>query len=356
MTVPLPAEMVRVLSPQGELVGTPPNLTPDRLVALYRWMVLSRVFSNRMVALQRQGRMGTFSPGNGQEAASVGLAAALQPEDWLVTSYRESVALFMKGMPMLSVMETWAGYIPTGYPADRNVLPIQIVLASQMQHAVGVAMALQYRGQTAVSVGVCGDGATSEGEFNEALNFAGAFNAPVVLVVQNNGWAISVPRRKQTAAEFIAHRGPGFGVPAHIVDGNDILAVVRVMTDCLARARTGDGPSLVELITYRMGAHTTADDPTKYRPSAELEYWRERDPITRFETYLRGQNLLDDAAVEEIEAAARAEIQAAVDALESRPPQDVGQMFDTTFAELTPQLQQQKTDLLNQLDEEAADA
>ncbi|MFQ5613674.1 MAG: pyruvate dehydrogenase (acetyl-transferring) E1 component subunit alpha [Anaerolineae bacterium] len=356
MAFPIPDKVHQILNPEGALVAEPPELPPEQLLDFYRWMVLGRVFSHRMVALQRQGRMGTFAPIDGQEAANVGLAAPLQAADWLAGSYREVLAYFVKGVPMLAVMETYKGYVTGKYPVEAHCLPMQIVLATQMQHAVGLAMGLKYDGQPQAVVSVCGDGASSEGDFNEALNFAGSFKAPIVFVVQNNGWAISVPRHKQSAAEYIAHRGPGFGMPGHIVDGNDILAVYQVVSACVERARAGEGPSLVELITYRLGVHTTADDPTKYRPEAELEEWKGRDPLPRFRQYLRAGQWLNDGDEEQIEAEVRAEIQAAVEAIEALPPQDPAEIFDLVYEGLPPQLQRQRADLLEFLGREGQDA
>ncbi|MBI3943677.1 MAG: pyruvate dehydrogenase (acetyl-transferring) E1 component subunit alpha, partial [Chloroflexi bacterium] len=198
MGMSLPDTVYQVLTPEGQVVAEVPDLAASRMVELYRWMVYGRAFSDRMIALQRQGRMGTFGPLNGQEAASVGIAMPPEAEDWLVGSYREIISYFIKGVPPLAIMEVYRGYVSGKYPREARCLPIQIVLATQMLHAVGLAMALKYDGRPNVSVGVCGDGATSEGDFNEALNFAGVFKAPAVIVVQNNCWAISVPRSAQT--------------------------------------------------------------------------------------------------------------------------------------------------------------
>ena len=346
MPVSIANKMRQILTPEGQVVGELPDLSAEQMISLYRWMVLGRLLSNRMVALQRQGRMGTFGPLDGQEATLVGLAAPLQPKDWLTGSYRELLSYMVKGVPMLSILKYYRGYIDADLPLEARCLPIQIVLATQVLHAVGLAMAIKYEGQPQVAVGVCGDGATSEGDFNEALNFAGVFKAPIVFVVQNNGWAISVPRQKQSAAEYLAHRGVGFGIPGYIVDGNDILAVYQVMADCVARARAGEGPTLIEAITYRLGAHTTADDPKKYRSPAEVETWAERDPITRFHKFLLDRNMLTQAGDEQLHEALTVEIQAVVEALEASTPQDPARLFEVVYAEPTPQLQRQHRELL----------
>ncbi len=295
----------QILDVEGNLVGAMPKLSTERILALYRAMHLGRALSNKVVALQRQGRATTFGSLVGQEATSVGLAAPLQPQDWLTTSYREIASLVVKGVPLSTLIYSFRGFTAP-YPKETHCLPIQIVIGTQMPHAVGLAMAAKIAGDPVVAVGVCGDGATSEGDFNEALNFAGAFQVPVVLVVQNNGWAISVPRARQSAASSFAARDPGFGVPSVLVDGNDLFAVYDVMQQAVERARSGQGPTLVEALTYRMGAHTTADDPTRYRDEAEVEAWRAKDPVVRLQRFLMKSNLLTEeqnqALIDAVEA------------------------------------------------------
>src|SRR5437868_6240186 len=242
----------QILDPEGNLVGEVPDLDDERMLALYRYMQLGRLFSNKIIAMQRQGRATTFGSLVGQEATAVGLAAPLQPQDWLATSYREIASLFVKGVPLATITYGFRGFTPENWPSESHCLPVQIVIGTQMLHAVGLAMAAKIAGDPVVAVGVCGDGATSEGDFNEALNFAGVYQAPVVLVVQNNGWAISVPRHKQSAAQTLASRGIGFGVSSVLVDGNDILTVYDKMHEAVERARSGQGPTLIETLTYRI--------------------------------------------------------------------------------------------------------
>jgi pyruvate dehydrogenase E1 component alpha subunit len=335
----------QVLDPEGNVVGPLPDLSADRLLQLYRFMHLTRAFSHKIVALQRQGRATTFGPLIGQEATAVGLAAPLQPQDWLATSYREIASLFVKGVPLSTLIYGFRGYT-SAYPSEVHCLPIQIVIGTQMLHAVGLAMAAKIAGDPVVSVGVCGDGATSEGDFNEALNFAGVFQAPAVLVVQNNGWAISVPRASQSAAPTLAARGAGFGVPAVLVDGNDILAVYAVMQQAVERARSGDGPTLIEALTYRLGAHTTADDPTRYRDSAEVEAWRAKDPLVRFHNFLVKRGFLNDELDRQLQADIEAEINAAVSAAEALPVPAPDSFFDTAQLNPSPRLQAQRAELL----------
>jgi pyruvate dehydrogenase E1 component alpha subunit len=342
----------QILDPDGNLVGAMPNLSAERLLSLYRYMQLGRAFSNKIIALQRQGRATTFGSLMGQEATAVGLAAPLQPQDWLTTSYRELASLMVKGLPLSTLIYSFRGFIPEHYPSEIHCLPIQIVIGTQMLHAVGLAMAAKISGDKAVAVGVCGDGATSEGDFNEALNFAGVFQAPVVLVVQNNGWAISVPRHKQSAAPTLAARGAGFGIPSVLVDGNDILAVYDVMQQAVERARSGQGPTLVEALTYRIGAHTTADDPTRYRSPEEVESWRIKDPLVRFKRFLMSRDMLDEAEDQRLIAVIEEEINEAVRVAEAMPPMAPDSFFDYTSASLSPRLQEQRAELLRYIEPE----
>jgi pyruvate dehydrogenase E1 component alpha subunit len=348
----------QILDPEGNLVGKIPDLSnvaptlSEALLTLYRAMHRGRSFSNKIIALQRQGRASTFGSLYGQEATAVGLATPMKPQDWLTTSYREVASLMVKGVPLSTLIYSFRGFTPA-YPKETHCLPIQIVIGTQMLHAVGIAMAAQIVGDPAVAVGVCGDGATSEGDFNEALNFAGVFKAPAVLIVQNNGWAISVPRSRQSAALALAVRGPGFGLPSALVDGNDVLAVYEVVQKAIERARSGQGPTLVEAITYRIGAHTTADDPSRYRDPAEVELWRTKDPITRLKRFLMKRDLLteeqDQQIIEEIEA----EINAAAAEAEAMPPPRPDEFFDWTADSLSPRLEEQRRDLLRSVDQKS---
>lgn len=341
----------QILDAEGNLVGELPDLSTERMLALYRSMQLGRAFSHKVIALQRQGRATTFGSLVGQEATAVGLAAPLQPQDWLATSYREIASLIVKGVPLSTMLYSFRGMTPTDWPAESRCLPYQIVIGTQMLHAVGLAMAAKIAGDTAIAVGVCGDGATSEGDFSEALNFAGVFSAPAVLVVQNNGWAISVPRKKQSAAQSFASRGVGFGVSSSLVDGNDILAVYDVMNKAVEQARSGRGPSLIETLTYRIGAHTTADDPTRYRDAAEVEEWQRKDPIVRFQKFLLQRDLLDEAEIEKLLGEIEEEINVAVEVAERTPDMAPDSFFDYMSAGLTPRLQGQRADLLRHVNE-----
>jgi pyruvate dehydrogenase E1 component alpha subunit len=334
----------QVLDVEGNVVGSVPQLSTEQLLKLYRAMYLGRVFSNKIIALQRQGRATTFGPLVGQEASAVGLAAPMQAQDWLATSYREIASLIVRGVPLTTLIYSFRGFTPV-FPKETRCLPVQIVIATQMLHAVGLGMAAKIAGDDAVAVGVCGDGATSEGDFNEALNFAGVFQAPVVLVVQNNGWAISVPRRLQSAAPTFAARGPGFGVPSVLVDGNDVLAVYDVMQRALERARSGQGPTLIETLTYRIGAHTTADDPTRYRDAAEVEAWKAKDPIARFKRFLIQRDLWSEEQDQQLIAAVEEEINEAANIALNMPPPAPDSFFDYLTDSPTPRLLEQRAEL-----------
>jgi pyruvate dehydrogenase E1 component alpha subunit len=264
----------------------------------------------------------------------------------LATSYREIASLFVRGVPVPTVAYSFRGFTAENWPGELRCLPIQVVIGTQMLHAVGLAMAAKIAGDPVVAMGVCGDGATSEGDFNEALNFAGVYQAPVVLVVQNNGWAISVPRHKQSAAPTLAARGAGFGVPSEFVDGNDILAVYDVMQKAVERARSGQGPTLVETLTYRIGAHTTADDPTRYRDPVEVEAWRAKDPIARFQKFLARRDLLNEERIRQIVEEVEEEVNEAIQVAEAMPPMAPDSFFDYTMANLPPRWQEQRADLL----------
>ncbi len=345
----VPENMYQILTPEGKVVGQVPDLSREQMRQLYRWMVFGRTASDRMVALQRQGRMGTFSPINGQEAASVGMTFPLKEKDWLLGSYREFLCYIIKGVPFTAQLKRWIGRIVDDYPSEARCVPFQIVLGTQMLHAVGIAQAIKYERKPHVALVGCGDGATSEGDFNEALNFAGVFKAPVIFVVQNNGWAISTPRHQQSAARQIADRGLGFGVPSCVVDGNDVLAVYQTVSEAIDRARAGAGPTLIEAITYRMGPHTTADDPTKYRPQEEVERWAKRDPLVRFRTYLMDQNMLTEAEDKQLHEEVDTEFEANIAALEALSPPDPRQQFQHVYAEPTAQLRQQEAHIMEEL-------
>ena len=340
-------DYLSILDADGRLdEALAPQLSPDDLKRLHRAMLLGRRLDERMLRLQRQGRIGTFAPIKGQEASQLGSAFCLRPTDWMVPSFRETAAMVWRGWPIEKLLLFFSGYLEGGQPApDQHDLPITIPVATQLPHAVGLAYAAQYRADPAVVMVFFGDGATSEGDFHEALNFAGVWQVPVVFVCQNNQWAISVPLKKQTHSRTLAGKALAYGLPGIQVDGNDILAVVAASREAVERARTGGGPTLIECVTYRLGVHTTADDPTRYRSAEELAAWERKDPLTRFTAYIRARGLLDEGLEQEIDA----EIAAAVERFEAAPPPDPLRMFDHAYGQLPLDLQRQRAAMAERL-------
>jgi pyruvate dehydrogenase E1 component alpha subunit len=272
----------------------------------------------------------------------MGSVFTLRPTDWMVPSFRETAAMIWRGWPIEKLLLFFAGHLEGGQPApEQRDLPITIPVATQLPHAVGLAYAAQYRGDDVVVMAYFGDGATSEGDFHEALNFAGVWHVPVVFVCQNNQWAISVPLKKQTHSRTIAQKALAYGLPGIQVDGNDVFAVYAAAREAVERARAGDGPTLIECVTYRLGVHTTADDPTKYRSDAEVAMWEQKDPLTRFRTYLEKRNLLEEGLEQRVDE----EIAEAIRRFEATPPADPLTMFDHVYAELPPDLEAQRDEM-----------
>ncbi|MFB6080389.1 MAG: pyruvate dehydrogenase (acetyl-transferring) E1 component subunit alpha [Haloferacaceae archaeon] len=354
-----PDDPVRVLDEEGTAVGDVPDLDDRELVAIYREMRLARQFDRRAVNLQRQGRMGTYPPLSGQEAAQVGSVHALSERDWLFPSYREHVAGWIRGLPLDRILRYWMGDERGNRRAEENVFPVAVPIGTQIPHAVGFSWAAKLSGDPTVSLVNFGDGATSEGDFHEGLNFAGVFDTPTVFLCNNNQWAISVPRERQTASETIAQKAGAYGFEGVQVDGMDPLAVYAATTAAVEKARDPDEgesrPTLIEAVMYRFGAHTTADDPTVYRDDAEVERWRKLDPIPRLERFLRETGRLDDERVDAIGAEVEGIVSDAVEAAESTPRPEPGEMFEHVFAEPTPALDAQRA-ALERLREEHGDA
>ncbi len=343
-------DVSRVLEPDGTRVADAEldpwiaDLSADDLRALHRDMVLTRRLDAEGIALQRQGQLALWAPCRGQEAVQVGTAHALAPGDFVFPSYREHGVLLARGAQPRDYVLAWRGEEHSAYDHTTiNAAPPQIIIGAQSLHATGWAMGAQRDGSSDVAVAYYGDGATSQGDVNEAMVFASSFRAPVVFVCSNNQWAISEPVTVQ-AKYPIAGRAPGFGIPSMRIDGNDVLAGVAAMRWALDRARRGEGPSFIEAVTYRMGPHTTSDDPTRYRDAAEVEEWSRRDPITRLEAYLRAQGILDDAGVAEVAAAAdalAADVRAACIGATTRAAET---MFDHVYAEPHAGLERQRAE------------
>jgi pyruvate dehydrogenase E1 component alpha subunit len=336
--------MLQILTPSGELVADPP-VGLDDAARLYRAMVFARTYDRRGTALQKQGRLATYAPFEGQEAAQIGSAAALQPDDWMVATYRDAAAMWMQGYPMELLIAGRTGHELGGSPPKSvNVLPPSITVGAHMLHAVGLAWAERYRGSGRIALTLFGDGATSEGDFHEAMNFAGVYSIGCVFVCQNNGWAISMAREAQTGAKAIADKAVGYGMPGVQVDGNDVFAVYQATREAVDRARAGDGPTLIEAVTYRIGAHSSADDPGRYRPAELTESWRQRDPIERLRRYLREQGRWSAEVGEQVEREATAEVDRAVTAAEALPPPTADEIVGAVFAEPPPYLAEQRAE------------
>jgi pyruvate dehydrogenase E1 component alpha subunit len=344
-------DRVEVLGPEGAVDETlMPDLTPEQILSLYRHMVLTRQFDERMFKLQRQGRLGTFARVAGQEGAHVGAAFALRSDDWLVPAFRETGALMLRGLPMAQLLQFWSGdERGSAFPRELRTLPVAIPVGTHMLHAVGLAWAMKQAGEDVAVLTFFGEGATSEGDFSEAMNMAAVFKVPVVFFCQNNQYAISVPFTKQTASATVAQKALAYGMFGVQVDGNDVFAVYRVTKEALERARTGHEPTLIEAHTYRVMDHTTSDDARRYRSEEEVEKWRRQDPIERLGRYMRANGLLDDASAAEAVAEADRKVAEAVAAFEAIPPPDPEEIFKHVYAEMTPQLAEQQAGLLARL-------
>lgn len=339
---------LRLIDEKGARQGDLP--AADILLRLYDGMVLGRRFDSQATALTKQGRLAVYPSSRGQEACQVGAVLALRDQDWLFPTYRDSVALVTRRVDPVEVLTLLRGDWHCGYdPYLHRVAPQCTPLATNTLHAVGLAHAARVKGEDSVALVLLGDGATSEGDTHEALNFAGVWKAPVVFLVQNNGYAISVPLAKQTAAPSLAHKGVGYGVPSHQIDGNDAAAVFSAVRAAIDAAASGGGPTLIEALTYRIEPHTNADDATRYRQDDEVREWLARDPISRLEAYLRGTGDLDDGAV----AAAAERAERFADGLRERmnadPDLDPDDLFQHVYAAPTANLVAQRATLRAEL-------
>lgn len=344
-----PAVIQQCLDEQGNAIaeGVDSIMRDDQVVEALRWMLLSRAFDARATALQRQGRLGTYSPVKGQEASVVGTAMALDPSrDWVVPSYRELPALARQGYPLDRMFASYMGKVRHArIPDDVRVLPNQVALATQLPHAVGLAWGLKLQHLDSVVMPYFGDGASSEGDFHEALNLAGVTRAPVVFVLQNNQWAISTSRAVQSAVEFFSVRAAGYGFPGLTVDGNDLLAVYAAARDAVARARAGEGPTLIETITYRLSFHNTTDNPREYLPDGWLEEAEKKDPILRLERWLSSRGLWDEGARAAMEGEIAEQMDAALAAAAAAPAVRPADVFADVYADPPERLLRQRREL-----------
>ena len=330
------------------------DMPPDHVLAeLHRRMVIGRRLDTQATALTRQGRLAVYPSSRGQEACQVGAVLALREQDWLFPTYRDTVAVLTRSIPPAEALSLLRGEWHCGYdPFRYRVAPQCTPLATSTLHAVGLARAAQLRHIDQAALVLVGDGATSEGDTHEALNFAGVWQAPVVFLVQNNGYAISVPLAKQTAAPALAYRGVGVGVRSLLIDGNDAAAVFAAIRAALAHAAAGRGPTLIEAVTYRIEAHTNADDAARYRSDAEVQPWLARDPLRRLEAYLRDRGLLDDDGLAAIGADAEQMAAELREAMSGPPVKDPAELFAHVYAEPTPALAAQREFLLAEIADE----
>lgn len=350
---PFVVEWLQILDEHGNAdASLLPGLSPKDMRTLYEWMTTARLFDDRALALQREGRLGTYAPIRGQEAAQAGSAFALDVSDWVFPAFREMGVGIARGIPMRMLFQYWAGdERGSEVPIDRHQFPVSIPVGTHIPHAVGAAWAAKLRKDPAVVAVYFGDGATSKGDFHEAMNIAGVFKLPVVFICQNNQWAISVPVQRQTASATLAQKAIAYGFDGIRVDGNDVLGVYAATKEAADRARSGGGPTMIECLTYRMADHTTADDAARYRTEETLKPWREKDPIERFHKYLSAGNLLSPEDEKRIRVESDERVDRAIRDFEAQPPPDPADMFRYTYYDLTPPLKEQMDELLNSIRE-----
>lgn len=336
---------VQILNQQGEIKAPLPDFANDRatLCALYRTLVQTRLFDKKAIALQRTGRMGTYAPINGQEAISTAIGHVLRADDVFIPYYRDYAAQFQRGVKMAEILAYWGGdERGSQFSCDSQDLPICVPIASQCLHAAGVAFAFQYRQQDKVALVCIGDGGTSEGDFYEALNVAGVWNLPLVFVINNNQWAISVNIKKQTASKTLAQKAIAAGFAGIQVDGNDILALTQVINEAVDKARRGEGPTLIEAISYRLSDHTTADDATRYQPQHEVSVATALEPIARFKLFLEQKQFWNNRDEEQLIQQCSQAVEQAVEEYLNQPKQPISSIFDYHYAELPDYLMEQR--------------
>lgn len=341
---PLKGKRLQILDDNGKIINKKyvPNISNEKLVEALKLMIYSRLVDLKSVSYQRQGRMYTYPPNLGQEASALATGMILRDEDWLVPAYRELSAWLHKGITPKDLYLFWGGNeAGLRFPEAKNVLPFAVPIASQYLHATGIGYALKYQKKDALVVTYIGDGGTSEGDFHEALNFAGVWDAPVLFVCQNNQYAISLPREKQTRSESIAIKSVAYGIKGIQVDGNDFLATYSAALHAAEYIRAGNGPVLIEAVTYRMGAHTTSDDPTKYRTTEEEENWKVKDPIRRLKAYLISKKLWNEKEEEKLKAEYEKEIDLQFEA-SKKVDYKLDEVFQYTYTDMPDDLKNQK--------------
>lgn len=342
---PLKNEMFQILDKDGKVVNKEfePTIDGETLVKMYKTMALVRYADIKALQYQRQGRMLTFAPVQGQEAAQIGPMAALKKQDWLSPAFRELAAMLYHGVTLEQAYLYWYGNeLGSKFDDGVNVLPVNVPIGSQIGHAAGLAYAAKLQKKDQVAITYIGDGGTSHGEFHEAMNFAAVYDAPMIAIVQNNQYAISTPRAKQTRSETIAQKAIAYGIPGILVDGNDVLAMYAVVKEARERAIKGEGPTLIEAFTYRLGPHTTSDDPTIYRKDEEVEAWKLKDPLIRFKAYLINKKLWSEKKETALQAVLKKTVNDTFKTVEASTPPTLDDVFDYTYATLPNELKKQK--------------
>lgn len=338
-------EMIQILNEDGKIVNEDamPDLSDDDLVELMRRMVYTRVLDQRSIALNRQGRLGFYAPTAGQEASQLGSQFALEQDDFILPGYRDVPQLIWQGLPLYQAFLFSRGhYHGNQMPEDVQALSPQIIIGAQITQAAGVALGMKRRGKKNVAITYTGDGGASQGDFYEGVNFAGAYQAPAIFIVQNNRFAISVPVEKQSAAKTIAQKSVAMGIPGFLVDGMDVLAVYKVVQEARERAVNGDGPTLIETLTYRYGPHTMAgDDPTRYRTEDMDSEWEKKDPIVRFRKFLEDKGLWSEEKENEVMEKAKEEIKTAIKKADKQEKQSVTELISIMHEELPVNLKEQ---------------
>ena len=339
-------DYVQVLDENGNIDQAlmPKDLTADKIIGMYRYMCFARVYDEKILSLQRQGRAVTYAPLVGEEATQIGSSVAMRKGDLFFPNFRQHGVFLARGMPLETSTIYWRGFEEGNYiPKEVGGFPVCIPVASQMLHAAGCAFAQKYNKTGAAVIVYVGDGGTSEGDFYEALNFAGVFKVPMIAIIENNQWAISIPRSKQTAAETLAQKGIAAGIKCVQVDGNDAIAVYKAVGEAIEYSSTG--PTLIECVTYRMSMHTTADDPTKYRSEDDVALWRAKDPIERIRKYLVSKTLWNDDLETKMRSDQKAAVDVAVAKAEEFKP-DPKSMFTNVYSYMPPILQQELDDAM----------